>query len=52
MFLLYAIDELHDTVDDIGEALGQAREPIAGEQFALIGDLSALVERVVPWPWS
>ncbi|MGA8364086.1 MAG: hypothetical protein WB709_06165 [Solirubrobacteraceae bacterium] len=25
---------------------------IAGERFVPIGDLSVLVERIVPWPWS
>lgn len=32
--------------------LSGAVSEIAGERFVLIGDLSVLVERIVPWPWS
>ena len=32
VLVLYAIDELHDTVDDVGEALGQAGKPDAGTE--------------------
>ena len=32
VLVLYAIDELHDAVDDIGEVLGQAGKPNAGTE--------------------
>jgi hypothetical protein len=42
---------LPDSPNDCDRPEGRSQiNDIAGERFAPMGDLSALVERVVPWP--